>query len=180
MILPAAQLTPSGRPVLQQGEVEVNLLDKVDLEFQQVGGLAGQLAESYKNGYAILTNRRLIWVDAEPVSRVDGMPVATAVPAAAGGSSGVRAASLPLAAVIACNKKVQYTLKGSKVRLMLEVYTDRQRQPVPASGFHTNIDLLGIRCRGPAPDTFKTQLEEQVRQAVAADTTSSSATQISR
>ncbi|GIL71530.1 hypothetical protein Vretifemale_1894 [Volvox reticuliferus] len=63
---------------------------------------------------------------------------------------------------------------------MLEVYTDGQRQPVPASGFHTKIDILGIRCRGPAPDAFKTQMEEQVRQAVAADATSSSAAQTPR
>ncbi|EFJ40310.1 hypothetical protein VOLCADRAFT_99928 [Volvox carteri f. nagariensis] len=170
MILTAAQLTPSGRPVLQQGEVEVSLLDKVDLEFQPVGGLAGHQAEAYRNGYVILTNRRIIWV---LEGSGDGASPA-AVPAASSAAPGkVRAASLLLAAVVACHKKVQYSIKGAKVRLMLEVYTDRLRQPVPASGFHTSIDLLGLRCRGPAPDGFKVQLEEQVRQAVAADAESS-------
>ncbi|GLC37231.1 hypothetical protein PLESTB_001145500 [Pleodorina starrii] len=164
MILTAAQLTPSGRPVLQQGEVEVSLLDKVDLEFQPVGGLPGQQAEAYKNGYAILTTRRLIWVDAGPT---DG--AAASAPAAAAPGAAVRAASLPLSSVVVCHKRVQFSIKGAKVRLVLEVYTDPQRQPMPASGFHTHVDLLALRCRGPAPDTFKQQLEEQTRQAIAAD-----------
>ncbi|KAG2440314.1 hypothetical protein HXX76_004421 [Chlamydomonas incerta] len=145
MFLEPAQLTASGRPVLQPGEVEVSLLDK--------------------NGYAILTNRRVIWVNA------DG--------AGAGGSGGAdasapRAAGLPLSALAASNKRVQYGIKGSKVRLVLDVYTNGQRQPVPTWGFHTNIDQVSLRCRGPAPDAFKSLLDEHAKQAVAAGSSSTS------
>ncbi|KAG2455075.1 hypothetical protein HYH02_000897 [Chlamydomonas schloesseri] len=167
MIWEPAQLTASGRPVLQPGEVEVSLLDKVDVEFNPVGGVAGHQSHAYKNGYAILTNRRVIWVNAG--SAADGGSSGSAADTAA-----PRAASLTLSTLAASNKRVQYGIKGSKVRLVLDVYTNGQRQPVPTWGFHTNIDQVSLRCRGPAPDAFKSLLDEQVKQAVAAGSSSSS------
>ncbi|KAG2483880.1 hypothetical protein HYH03_017274 [Edaphochlamys debaryana] len=171
MLLTAAQLTASGRPLLQPGEVEISLLDKVDLEFHPLGGLAGQQAEAYKHGYAILTNRRLFWLETD-APQGDGT---SAGAGGGGGPGGRRAVVLPLAAVCGSQKKVQYGIKGSKVRLAVEVYTDSQRQPVPASGFHTNMDLVSLRCRGPQPDAFRTALDEHARAAAAADAAAAAA-----
>ncbi|PNW84821.1 hypothetical protein CHLRE_03g159750v5 [Chlamydomonas reinhardtii] len=168
MFLEAAQLTASGRPVLQPGEVEVSLLDKVDVEFNPVGGVAGHQSHAYKNGYAILTNRRVIWVNA-------GTGATDGAGGGAGDASAPRAACLPLSTLAASNKRVQYGIKGSKVRLVLDVYTNGQRQPVPTWGFHTNIDQVSLRCRGPAPDAFKSLLDEHVQQAVAAGSSSGAA-----
>ncbi|KAL6548796.1 Vacuolar protein-sorting-associated protein 36 [Orobanche gracilis] len=60
---PAAEMTPSGRPVLQSGEVECSLLSAVDL-----------LSEDFptfphlKSGVLILTTHRLLWIPPETSS----------------------------------------------------------------------------------------------------------------
>ncbi|KAJ8573027.1 hypothetical protein K7X08_009538 [Anisodus acutangulus] len=61
--LPAAQLTGSGRPVLQQGEVECNLLSSVDL-FSEENPSFPHL----KSGLVILTTHRLLWVQESTTS----------------------------------------------------------------------------------------------------------------
>ncbi|KAL6750304.1 hypothetical protein V8C86DRAFT_871986 [Haematococcus lacustris] len=55
---------------------------QVDLEFGgQQGGLPGRFAESYKNGYLVLTGHRLIWMDASATlsqqTGQQGCPAAT-------------------------------------------------------------------------------------------------------
>lgn len=55
--LPAAQLTGSGRPVFQPGEVECSLLSSVDLFSEETPSFP-----HLKSGLVILTTHRLIWV----------------------------------------------------------------------------------------------------------------------
>ncbi|XP_074284682.1 vacuolar protein sorting-associated protein 36 isoform X2 [Silene latifolia] len=52
--LPAAQLTPSGRPILNPGEVECYLISAVDIE-------SGS-SPPFKSGLLTLTTHRLIWI----------------------------------------------------------------------------------------------------------------------
>ncbi|XP_006347709.1 vacuolar protein sorting-associated protein 36 [Solanum tuberosum] len=61
--LPAAQLTGSGRPVLQPGEVECSLLSSVDLFSEETPSFP-----NLKAGLVILTTHRLIWVQESTTS----------------------------------------------------------------------------------------------------------------
>eukprot|EP00878_Enallax_costatus_P031939 GHUV01035013.1.p1 GENE.GHUV01035013.1~~GHUV01035013.1.p1 ORF type:complete len:127 (+),score=22.33 GHUV01035013.1:231-611(+) len=114
MILPKVELTPSGRPKLATGEIERVLLDKVDLEFDGVGGTEGcQTAERYQNGYMVATSHRLIWIDA-----------------AATPNSG-RSCHLPVDSIHSTRKHVQYGLNliSPKVRLEVKVFVDLGSKP---------------------------------------------------
>ncbi|XP_059312319.1 vacuolar protein sorting-associated protein 36 isoform X2 [Lycium ferocissimum] len=62
--LPPAQLTGSGRPVLQPGEVECSLLSSVDLLSED-----NPTFPHLKSGLIILTTHRLLWVQESPTSR---------------------------------------------------------------------------------------------------------------
>ncbi|CAN4111327.1 unnamed protein product [Withania somnifera] len=61
--LPAAQLTSSGRPVFQPGEVECSLLSSVDLLSEE-----NHTFPHLKSGLVILTTHRLIWVQESTTS----------------------------------------------------------------------------------------------------------------
>ncbi|MCD9643050.1 Vacuolar protein-sorting-associated protein 36 [Datura stramonium] len=61
--LPAAQLTGSGRPVLQPGEVECSLLSTVDLFSEENPSFP-----NLKSGLVILTTHRLLWVQESTTS----------------------------------------------------------------------------------------------------------------
>uniref|UniRef100_A0A1D1YDF3 Vacuolar protein-sorting-associated protein 36 n=1 Tax=Anthurium amnicola TaxID=1678845 RepID=A0A1D1YDF3_9ARAE len=56
--LPQAHLTPSGRPVLQPGEVERYLLSAVDLETEENPSFA-----PLRSGLLTLTTHRLLWIN---------------------------------------------------------------------------------------------------------------------
>ncbi|KAF8403479.1 hypothetical protein HHK36_011583 [Tetracentron sinense] len=56
--LPEAQLTGSGRPILQPGEVESSLLSSVDLECEENPNFP-----QFKSGVLILTTHRILWID---------------------------------------------------------------------------------------------------------------------
>ncbi|KAL9268011.1 Vacuolar protein sorting-associated protein 36-like protein [Drosera capensis] len=64
--LPAGQLTPSGRPVLSDGEVECFLLSAVDVEAEaeeeQQSSSSSWSLSPYRSGVLVLTNHRLIWI----------------------------------------------------------------------------------------------------------------------
>mmetsp|Transcript_37776 Transcript_37776/g.84245 ORF Transcript_37776/g.84245 Transcript_37776/m.84245 type:complete len:668 (-) Transcript_37776:143-2146(-) len=178
MILEPAFLTLSGRPVLQPGEVEKYLLDNVDLEFEGSGGLPGLQAEAYKGGYVILTNMRLIWIDAAATS---SMPSSAAAAPAAGQGGAVsgrqvgRCCSLPASSVQSAAKKSSFAFTGSKVRVHLEVYATHEGKPVPGAQVSHKLERVALRCRGDSPETLIAKLEEVRRAAAAAPPTSAAA-----
>jgi hypothetical protein len=65
-----------------------------------------------QGGYVILTNRRVVWIDAE------------AAPAPG------RSCSLPLTSVASASKRISFALQ-SKVRLELHVHVDSYSKPAP-------------------------------------------------
>ncbi|WIA08844.1 hypothetical protein OEZ85_008265 [Tetradesmus obliquus] len=142
MILPKVTLTASGRPQLLVSEIERLLLDKVDLEFEGIGGTEGcQTADRYQNGYAVVTSHRVLWIDAG------------ARPAPG------RSCCLPLESIHSSSKRVQYglNLMNPKVRLELKVYVDLRSQPCNMQNSAT-FRYLQLRCRGEGPDAFNDHL----------------------
>jgi ESCRT-II complex subunit VPS36 len=70
-LLHPVQLTGSGRPILQAGEVECSTLDAVDLEVDE-----NPVYPILKAGLAILTTHKIIWVD-DKSRRAGAIPLAS-------------------------------------------------------------------------------------------------------
>eukprot|EP00775_Hariotina_reticulata_P005632 gene5632-5871_t len=139
MILPPSTLTPSGRPQLSAGEV--------DLEFEGHGGMQScQTAERYQGGYAVVTSQRLIWIDS------------AASPAAG------RSCHLALDCIHSTRKHVQYglNLMNPKVRLEVKVYVDLSAKP-------TNRPAGAGSSTGAGPHSMQLQQQQAPIQAVDAE-----------
>ncbi|KAK9147544.1 hypothetical protein Scep_006301 [Stephania cephalantha] len=109
--LPAAQLTGSGRPVLNPGEVESFLLQSVDLECEENPNFP-----HLKSGLLILTTHRLLWIPPESPPN----PNSSAAAAAA-------ASAIPLAAVTHLfppKKSLKHMFASPRVRLQVSASQD--------------------------------------------------------
>lgn len=70
------ELNERRQPVMLKGEIERSILQNANLHFEgYVGGVEGYLNDKYEDGYAILTNFRIIWISYKLAnSTFDGMP----------------------------------------------------------------------------------------------------------
>ncbi|BDA42551.1 probable vacuolar protein-sorting-associated protein 36 at C-terminar half [Coccomyxa sp. Obi] len=118
VVLSPSTFSASGRPLLSMpGEVERLIVDQVDLQFSEPGGVAGAFAERYSGGYAVLTSHHIIWVDAS----------ASSLPG--------RSCSIPLACVKEASLRASHVFAAPK--LCLQILCDARgcpseggRQPV--------------------------------------------------
>ncbi|KAG1678287.1 hypothetical protein FOA52_013908 [Chlamydomonas sp. UWO 241] len=143
VLLEAVALTTSGRPVLEAREVELFTLDKVDVEFEGRGGVAGHQAEAYKGGYVVLTSQRLIWLSRGKEPGSVGLPC-----------------WLPLHSVNDAVRRNKLAFGGTKVRVHVQVAASFEGKPTSVDGqFHKTIEVR-LRCRGDAPDSLVAKMQE--------------------
>ena len=139
IVLEPARLTDSGRPILQSGvEVELFLyegvrfaaiycphssldgtiaytdkiqwlLTQVDIQFQDQGGIPGQISHKYTGGRLVLTTHNVVWIDA-----------------AANPQPG-RSCMLPLPAIKSAAVRASHMLAQSK--LCMQITVDWQGRP---------------------------------------------------
>ncbi|KAK2983470.1 hypothetical protein RJ640_006483, partial [Escallonia rubra] len=136
-ILPKAELTTSGRPVLHPGEVESSLLSSVDLLPEQEHNPAAAASFPHlKSGLLILTNHRLLWL---PESAT-----ATASPVA-----------IPLAAVahISSSSKKSIKTMFASPRVRFRVSTTPQGRVDPGGSQSVPV-MLVLRGKSTDPDSF--------------------------
>ncbi|MEW5308476.1 MAG: hypothetical protein WDW38_000434 [Sanguina aurantia] len=146
MILRPALLTSSGRPILQAGEVERTTLEKVDLEFCPSGGIHGQLAADYKDGYVIVTNQRLVWLDG----------ISSPAPG--------RSCHIPIHAIQRLRRKTTIGF-SPKLWIVLDVFATATGTPsVAALEPYSCVKQLLLRCHTKVPDTFNAYIDEALQQ----------------
>ncbi|XP_058211432.1 vacuolar protein sorting-associated protein 36 isoform X2 [Rhododendron vialii] len=144
--LPAAELTGSGRPVLQQGEVECSLLSSVDVECEDNPTSFPLL----KSGLLIVTTHRLLWIP----------------------SDGATACAIPLAAVShvfsssssSSNHKKKSVIKtmfsSPRVRFQVSVASEGR---VDERGTGSMVITLVLRGKNSDPDSLLGKLLEAWR-----------------
>ncbi|XP_047334718.1 vacuolar protein sorting-associated protein 36 [Impatiens glandulifera] len=138
--LPPAELTASGRPVLQPGEVECFTLSSVDLETENNPTLP-----PLRSGLLILTTHRLLWI-----------PNATAPPIA---TFSVYAAGIPLKSVshiFSMKKSIKSIFASPKVRF--QVFTTPEGK-LDVQGSSSTVITLVLRGKSD-PDAFLVKLWE--------------------
>ncbi|KAK3004140.1 hypothetical protein RJ639_019167 [Escallonia herrerae] len=135
-ILPKAELTTSGRPVLHPGEVESSLLSSVDLLPEQEHNPPAASFPHLKSGLLILTNHRLLWL---PES-------ATAA---------ASAVAIPLGAVahISSSSKKSIKTMFASPRVRFRVSTTPQGRVDPG-GLQSVPVTLVLRGKSTDPDSF--------------------------
>ncbi|KAK3014425.1 hypothetical protein RJ639_009094 [Escallonia herrerae] len=133
-ILPKAELTTSGRPVLHPGEVESSLLSSVDLLSEQEHNPAS--FPHLKSGLLILTNHRLLWL---PESA----------------TASASAVAIPLAAVVHISSSSKKSIKTmfASPRVRFRVSTTPQGRVDPGGSQSVPVTLV-LRGKSTDPDSF--------------------------
>ncbi|OVA13769.1 EAP30 [Macleaya cordata] len=142
--MPSAQLTSSGRPILQSDEVESSLLSSVDLECEENPNFP-----LLKSGILILTTHRILWIDESSNSS-----------SSAATSS---AASIPLGAVTHIfppKKSIKSMFASPRIRFQVSVSTDGR---IEQRGSRSMVITLVLRGSKSDPDSFYSKFWEAWR-----------------
>ncbi|KAI3885482.1 hypothetical protein MKW92_014942 [Papaver armeniacum] len=147
---PIAQLTSSGRPIFQPGEVESNLLSSIDIESDENPNFS-----VFKSGILILTTHRIIWID-ESKNNNSSSSSSTS-------SSSSAAISIPLGAVthiFSPKKSIKSMFASPRIRFQVSVSTAGK---VEEKGSRSMVITLVFRGSKSDPDTFVTKFWEAWR-----------------
>ncbi|XP_057830301.2 vacuolar protein sorting-associated protein 36 isoform X3 [Cryptomeria japonica] len=138
-LLLSVQLTTSGRPVFQAGEVECSILDAVDLEIED-----NQAYPVLKSGILMLTTIRLIWMDEN--SRIAG--------------------SIPLPSIAQLfppKKSLKNMFSKPRLRLLIWVSSDGRISSDSPSRAARSVGITLVLRGQVVPDAFVGRLWEILR-----------------
>ncbi|KAL5731795.1 hypothetical protein ACHQM5_004492 [Ranunculus cassubicifolius] len=127
--LPAAQLTSSGRPVLNPGEVESTLLSTVDLECEDNSHFP-----QLKSGLLILTNHRIFWIHETNTS-----------------SNAASAVAIPLGTVTHIFPPKKKMFSTPRIRFQVSTSADGK---IDENGLKSLVITLVLRGSKAEPDLF--------------------------
>ncbi|RZC83309.1 hypothetical protein C5167_046099 [Papaver somniferum] len=147
---PIAQLTSSGRPIFQPGEVESNLFSSIDIECEENPNFP-----VFKSGVLILTTHRIIWID-ESKNNNSSSSSSTS-------TSSASAISIPLGAVthiFSPKKSIKSMFASPRIRFQVSVSTAGK---VEEKGSRSMVITLVFRGSKSDPDTFVTKFWEAWR-----------------
>ncbi|KAI3917033.1 hypothetical protein MKX01_003482 [Papaver californicum] len=142
---PIAQLTSSGRPIFQPGEVESNLLSSIDIESEENPNFP-----VFKSGILILTTHRIIWIDESKNNNSSSSTSASAI-------------SIPLGAVthiFSPKRSIKSMFASPRIRFQVSVSTAGK---VEEKGSRSMVITLVVRGSKSDPDTFVTKFWEAWR-----------------
>lgn len=145
---PIAQLTSSGRPIFQPGEVESNLLSSIDIESEENPNFP-----VFKSGVLILTTHRIIWIDESKNNNSSS----------SSSTSSASAISIPLGAVthiFSPKKSIKSMFASPRIRFQVSVSTAGK---VEEKGSRSMVITLVFRGSKSDPDTFVTKFWEAWR-----------------
>ncbi|KAI3862795.1 hypothetical protein MKW98_008635 [Papaver atlanticum] len=145
---PIAQLTSSGRPIFQPGEVESNLLSSIDIESEDNPNFP-----VFKSGILILTTHRIIWIDESKNNNSSS----------SSSTSSASAISIPLGAVthiFSPKKSIKSMFASPRIRFQVSVSTAGK---VEEKGLRSMVITLVFRGSKSDPDTFVTKFWEAWR-----------------
>ncbi|KAI3894695.1 hypothetical protein MKX03_031625 [Papaver bracteatum] len=145
---PIAQLTSSGRPIFQPGEVESNLLSSIDIESEENPNFP-----VFKSGILILTTHRIIWIDESKKNNSSS----------SSSTSSASAISIPLGAVthiFSPKKSIKSMFASPRIRFQVSVSTAGK---VEEKGSRSMVITLVFRGSKSDPDTFVTKFWEAWR-----------------
>lgn len=135
-LLHPVQLTGSGRPILQAGEVECSILDAVDLEMEE-----DPVYPILKAGLAILTTHKIIWVD-EKSRRAGAIPLAS------------------ITQVFPPKKSIKNMLAKPRLRLQSWVSSDGKIAALSVTRATRSVVITLILRGQSLPDSFRGRLCE--------------------
>ncbi|KAF9595758.1 hypothetical protein IFM89_003500 [Coptis chinensis] len=148
-LLPGAQLTSSGRPVLQLGEVESTLLSSVDLESEE-----NTQFPLFKSGVLILTTHRLLLI--RDSSLTNNSDTNTS-------SGGVTAVAIPLGAITHIfppKKSIKKMFASPRVRFQVSTSLEGQ---IHENGPKSLVLTLVMRGSKSDPDSLYARFWDALR-----------------